>query len=155
MWLATDGWKSAGVFDPGSPSASPVTVDFATGLPAMFGVPKYSAALEEIRRQRGVAALFQHDLVSVDGNTATFAQAGNPEPVKKAFDLLHVSPKNKPHAFLASSPLANAAGYVDVHDNTTQHKRYPNVWSAGDASSLPTSDANWRITWGWSPPSAR
>jgi sulfide:quinone oxidoreductase len=146
MWLATDGWESAGVFNPSSPSTSPITATFATGLPAMFGVPKYSAALEEIRQQRGVAALFQHDLVSIEGNTATFAQANNPEPVKKSFDLLHVSPKNKPHAFLSSSPLANAAGYVDVHDNTTQHKRYPNIWSAGDASSLPTSKTVAAIT---------
>lgn len=146
MWLATDGWKSAGVFNPNSSTTSPITVDFATGLPAMFGVPKYSAALEEIRKQRGVAGLFQHDLVSIDGNTATFTQANNPEPVKKSFDLLHVSPKNKPHAFLSASPLANAAGYVDVHDNTTQHKLYPNIWSAGDASSLPTSKTVAAIT---------
>ena len=68
------------------------------------------------------------------------------EPVKKAFDLLHVSPKNKPHSFNSSSPLANAAGYVDVHDNTTPHKLFPNVWSAGDASSLPTSKTVAAIT---------
>jgi NADPH-dependent 2,4-dienoyl-CoA reductase/sulfur reductase-like enzyme len=146
MWLATDGWKSAGVFAPNAPSDSAISVDFATGLPAMFGVPKYSAALEEIRKQRGVNGLFQHDLVSIDGNTATFAQANNSEPVKKSFDLLHVSPKNKPHNFISSSPLANAAGYVDVHDNTTQHKLFPNVWSAGDASSLPTSKTVAAIT---------
>lgn len=146
MWLATDGWKSAGLFKANAPSDSAIEVDFATGLPAMFGVPKYSAALEEIRKQRGVNGLFQHDLVSISGNTATFAQANNPEPVEKHFDLLHVSPKNKPHSFLASSPLANATGYVDVHDNTTQHKKYPNIWSAGDASSLPTSKTVAAIT---------
>jgi NADPH-dependent 2,4-dienoyl-CoA reductase/sulfur reductase-like enzyme len=146
MWLATDGWQTAGLFNSNEPSKSAISVDFATGLPAMFGVPKYSAALEEIRKQRGVTGLFQHDLVAIDGNTATFTQANNPEPVKKSFDLLHVSPKNKPHAFLSSSPLANAAGYVDVHDNTTQHKRYPNIWSAGDASSLPTSKTVAAIT---------
>jgi NADPH-dependent 2,4-dienoyl-CoA reductase/sulfur reductase-like enzyme len=146
MWLATDGWKSAGSFVPKN-SSSPITVDFATGLPAMFGVPKYSAALNEIRQQRGVNALFQHDLTAVSGNTATFTDSNNPnEPVTKHFDLLHVSPKNKPHAFIASSPLANATGYVDVHDNTTQHKKYSNVWSAGDASSLPTSKTVAAIT---------
>ena len=148
MWLATDGWQTAGVFSPNEPSKSAISVDFATGLPAMFGVPKYSAALEEIRKQRGVTGLFQHDLVAIDSaaKTATFAQANNPEPVTKSFDLLHVSPKNKPHAFLSASPLANAAGYVDVHDNTTQHKLYPNIWSAGDASSLPTSKTVAAIT---------
>lgn len=148
MWLATDAWAQAGLFNPANPSSSAITVDFATGLPAMFGVPKYSAALEEIRKARGVAGLFQHDLVSIDNstNTATFAQANNPEPVQKRFDFLHVAPKNKPHAFLADSPLANPAGYVAVSDSTTQHSKYPNVWSAGDASSLPTSKTVAAIT---------
>lgn len=146
MWLATDAWKQAGLFTPNEASKSAITVDFATGLPAMFGVPKYSAALEEIRKARGVQGLFQHDLASIEGNTATFTQANNPEPVKKHFDFLHVSPKNKPHAFLSSSPLANSTGYVDVDDHTTQHKRFPNIWSAGDASSLPTSKTVAAIT---------
>lgn len=146
MWLATDAWKQAGLFAPHEPNNSAITVDFATGLPAMFGVPKYSAALEEIRKARGVNGLFQHDLVSIVGNKATFAQANNPEPVEKKFDFLHVAPKNKPHAFISASPLANATGYVDVDDATTQHKKYANVWSAGDASSLPTSKTVAAIT---------
>lgn len=149
MWLATDAWKQAGTFTPEAGAGkSAITVDFATGLPAMFGVPKYSAALEEIRKARGVQGLFQHDLVAIeeDGQTAVFTQANNPEPVKKKFDFLHVAPKNKPHAFLSSSPLANPAGYVDVDDFTTQHKKFPNVWSAGDASSLPTSKTVAAIT---------
>ncbi|KAM0722389.1 hypothetical protein Q7P37_001830 [Cladosporium fusiforme] len=146
MWLATDAWQQAGLFAPNEPKSSAISVDFATGLPAMFGVPKYSAALEEIRQARGVQGLFQHDLVSIEGNTATFTQANNPEPVTKNFDFLHVSPKNKPHAFLSASPLANATGYVDVDDHTTQHKKYANIWSAGDASSLPTSKTVAAIT---------
>ena len=41
--------------------------------------------------------------------------------------------------FIANSPLANEAGFVEVDKATTQHVRYPNVFSLGDASSLPTS----------------
>ena len=35
--------------------------------------------------------------------------------------------------------VANADGWVDVDRDTLQHVRYPNVFSLGDASSLPTS----------------
>jgi len=35
--------------------------------------------------------------------------------------------------------LANLAGFVDVHDHTLRHQKYPNIWSLGDSSSLPTS----------------
>ena len=41
--------------------------------------------------------------------------------------------------FVRRSPLANAAGWVEVDKSTTQHVRYSNVFALGDASSLPTS----------------
>ncbi|UNI19364.1 Eukaryotic sulfide quinone oxidoreductase [Purpureocillium takamizusanense] len=145
MWLALDHWKRAGLYNANN-SDSPVQVSFATGLPVMFGVPKYSAKLDELRRQRGVEGLFQHDLVAVDGNQATFARPDGQQQVTRRFDLLHVVPKMGPHAFVKDSPLANEAGYVDVDDGTTRHKKYPNVWSAGDASSLPTSKTAAAIT---------
>ncbi|GAB7364649.1 hypothetical protein MBLNU230_g5452t1 [Neophaeotheca triangularis] len=145
MWLALDGWKRAGVYNPEKASASPIQISFATGMPVMFGVPKYSQRLEELRVQRGVEGLFQHDLVAIEGNTATLARPDG-QQIKKHFDLLHATPKMGPHAFIKSSKLANEAGFVDVHDNTLQHKTYPNVWSLGDASSLPTSKTAAAIT---------
>ncbi|AEO67599.1 uncharacterized protein THITE_2116481 [Thermothielavioides terrestris NRRL 8126] len=146
MWLALDHWKRAGLYQPqqGGSSSSPIQIAFATGLPVMFGVPKYSAALEALRQARGVEGLFSHDLVEVDGETAVFA--GPDGPVRRRFDLLHVVPKMGAHAFVKQSPLANEAGFVDVDDATLRHKRYANVWSAGDASSLPTSKTAAAIT---------
>jgi NADPH-dependent 2,4-dienoyl-CoA reductase/sulfur reductase-like enzyme len=100
-----------------SPSAIDIT--FATGLPSMFGVPKYATALNQLRVERGVDALFEHDLTAIDGNTATFTGPGNTQ-VTQHFDFLHVSPKNKPHTFVAESSIANAAGYVDVSTRNSQ-----------------------------------
>lgn len=144
MWLALDYWKKAGLYSPSNASASPISIAFATGLPTMFGVPKYSAALEKLRQERGVEGLFAHDLISIDGNTATFAHGK--EQVTRKFDLMHVTPKMGPHAFVKNSPIANEAGFVDVDDETLQHKKWKNVWSAGDASSLPTSKTAAAIT---------
>ena len=146
MWLALDHWKRAGLYDPSNPSGSAIQLSYATGLPSMFAVPKYSAALEALRKERGVEGLFQHDLVAIEGNKAVFARPDGDQQVSKQFDLLHVVPKMGPHAFVKNSALANEAGFVDVDDGTTQHKKYPNVWSAGDASSLPTSKTAAAIT---------
>ncbi|CAN8105549.1 unnamed protein product [Discula destructiva] len=135
MWMALSQWEKDGVRRETLPY-------FATGAPAMFAVPKYAKALEELRVERKVEGLFQHNLVGVDveNKVATFANlADNGNQVRKPFDFLHVTPPQKPFAFVAESPLADAAGWVDVDKSTTQHTRYPNVFSLGDASSLPNS----------------
>lgn len=146
MWLALDHWKRKGLYDPANPAGSAINISFATGLPVMFGVPKYNAALTEMQQQRGVNGLFQHDLVAVEGDKAVFARPDGQEQVTKRFDLLHVAPKMGSPAFVKNSPLANEAGFVDVDDATAQHKKYANVWSAGDASSLPTSKTAAAVT---------
>ncbi|THV51645.1 hypothetical protein BGAL_0103g00040 [Botrytis galanthina] len=146
MWLALDHWKRAGLYDIKDPSNSAINISFATGLPTMFGVPKYSAKLEELRKERLVEGLFQHDLTAIDGNKATFTRPDGKGQVTRDFDLLHVVPKNKPHDFVKNSVLANDAGYVNVDEGTTRHIKYHNIWSAGDASSLPTSKTVAAIT---------
>jgi NADPH-dependent 2,4-dienoyl-CoA reductase/sulfur reductase-like enzyme len=146
MWLALDHWKRAGLYDVKHPSRSAINITFATGLPTMFGVPKYSAKLEELRKERSVEGLFQHDLIAIDGNTATFNCPDGKGQITKDFDFLHVVPKNKPHDFVKNSLLANDAGFVDVDEGTTRHKKYHNIWSAGDASNLPTSKTVAAIT---------
>jgi NADPH-dependent 2,4-dienoyl-CoA reductase/sulfur reductase-like enzyme len=83
--------------------------------------------------------------VAIDGNTAIFTGPdGN--NVKRKFDFLHAVPKIGPYAFVISSDLANDSGCVDVNQRTTRHTKYPNIWSAGDASSLPTSKTVAAIT---------
>ncbi|KAL3417441.1 Sulfide:quinone oxidoreductase/flavo-binding protein [Phlyctema vagabunda] len=146
MWLALDHWKRTGLYDINSPSNSAINITFATGLPTMFGVPKYNAKLEELRKERSVDGLFQHNLIAIHGNTATFSSPDGKSQVTKDFDLLHVVPKNRPHDFIKNSALANDAGYVDVREDTLQHQQYHNIWSAGDASSLPTSKTVAAIT---------
>ncbi|RAR04186.1 Sulfide:quinone oxidoreductase mitochondrial precursor [Stemphylium lycopersici] len=145
MWLALDHWRRAGLYED-EPDSSAIDVTFATGLPTMFGVPKYSAKLDELRKERGVEGLFEHNLVSIDGNTATFARPAGEEPVHRHFDFLHVAPRNVPHAFVKESELSNEAGFVDVDQHSLRHKKWKNVWSIGDASSLPTSKTVAAIT---------
>lgn len=77
----------------------------------MFGVPKYSKALEELRVQRHVEGLFQHSLVGVDvkNKTATFKNlADNGKEVEREFGFLHVVPPQKAWDWVAKSPLGKS-----------------------------------------------
>ncbi|CAA9964390.1 Sulfide quinone reductase [Pyrenophora teres f. maculata] len=144
MWLALDHWRRAGSYA-SSPSQSPIQATFATGMPTMFGVPKYSAVLDELREKRGVAALFEHNLVSIAGNTASFERPGR-GPHRQTFDFLHVAPRNIPHAFVAGSGLADDAGFVDVDPYSLRHNAFRNIWALGDAAGLPTSKTMAAVT---------
>ncbi|KAI1083133.1 FAD/NAD(P)-binding domain-containing protein [Whalleya microplaca] len=135
LWMALSQWNRNGV-------RNNIDATFATGAAAMFAVPKYSKALEELRQQRNVEGLFQHNLVAVDAKNkvATFKNlADNGKEVQREFGFLHVVPPQKPWDWVAKSPLADDAGWVDVNKSTTQHNKYPNIFSIGDASSLPNS----------------
>ncbi|RYP22865.1 hypothetical protein DL765_001461 [Monosporascus sp. GIB2] len=135
LWMALSQWNRNGV-------RGDIDATFATGAASMFAVPKYSEALERLRRERNVEGLFQHNLVAVDAKNkvATFKNlADNDKEVQREFGFLHVVPPQKPWDWVAKSPLADAAGWVDVDKATTRHNKYANVFSIGDASSLPNS----------------
>jgi sulfide:quinone oxidoreductase len=55
------------------------------------------------------------------------------------YDLIHVTPPMSAPDFISGSELAGEGGWVEVDKHTLQHVRYANVFSLGDASSLPTS----------------
>ena len=77
----------------------------------MFAVPKYSEALEQLRKERDVEGLFQHNLVAVDAEkkVATFKNLGDSgKEVKREYDFLHVVPPQKPWDWVAKSPLGRS-----------------------------------------------
>jgi sulfide:quinone oxidoreductase len=119
-------------------------LDFYTHAPAIFGVPYFARALVKVAARYGIGVHYQENLVAVDGNakTATFEfvddkRKGQTETVP--FDLLHVSPPQSPPEEIKKSPLANAAGWVEVDQNSMRHVRYANIYSLGDCCSTPNS----------------
>jgi sulfide:quinone oxidoreductase len=55
------------------------------------------------------------------------------------YDMIHITPPQGPLEVVKQSTLANNDGWVDVDKFTLRHVRFPNVFSLGDASGLPTS----------------
>ena len=140
MWQAWDRYKTTG-------RDQSVQVSFFTGMPTMFAVPKYSEVLNALRVERGIPGYFQHNLTTIDvaNRKATFKKPDGSDHVED-YTILHVTPPQGPSDSIKGSPLADKAGWVEVDPATTQHTRYENVFSLGDASSLPTSKTIAAIT---------
>jgi sulfide:quinone oxidoreductase len=137
MWLAEHHFRRAGV-------RGAVEVVFATAGAKMFGVKKYGDVLDRLVREREVVTRFHHNLIAVRPGfrEAVFTRAepgGAPEEVVMKYELLHVTPPQSAPDFVKRSPLADAAGWVEVDKHSLQHRRFANVYALGDASSLPTS----------------
>lgn len=136
MYLSCDAWRRRGVLDQAD-------VRFATAGTALFGVADYVPALMDYVRAYGISLDFGRRLTAVDGarRIATFAVAGpDGERVEQvAFDFLHVVPPQVAPDFIRASPLADAAGWVDVDQSTLRSKRWPNVFALGDVANTPNA----------------
>ncbi|WWC66982.1 uncharacterized protein I206_100889 [Kwoniella pini CBS 10737] len=124
---------------------------FITGMPSMFAVPDYAKALNAIREKKGIDALFNTNLVEIkpDEKVAVFevvAGEDKGKKIEKEYGILHAVPQMGPLDWIKKSPLADSVGWVDVDQGTLQHKKYDNVFSLGDSSSLPTSKTAAAIT---------
>lgn len=140
MWMAWDRFRK-------TKRGDNVKTMFYTGMPTMFGVPKYSQALEKLRIQRGVGGNFGHNLVSVDSanRKATFKKGdGSTEEVD--YTLLHAVPPMGPLDSMKGQPITDEAGWVTVDKDTLRHTEFGNVWALGDCSNLPTSKTVAAIT---------
>lgn len=132
MYLAADHWKKSGVL-------SDIEIEFCNAGAVLFGVAAYVPALMEYVDAYGIGLRFNHNLAAVDGaaRVATFLRTdadGKRETVKKEFDLLHVVPPQRAPDFIRASPLADAAGWVDVDAATLRHKAYENIFALGDVA---------------------
>jgi sulfide:quinone oxidoreductase len=134
MYLADDQFRKAGVRDKSN-------VIFATAGAGIFSVTKYAEALKKVIARKGIDVRFRHDLVEVRPETkeAVFSHVDSGDLITIPYELIHVTPPQSAPDFVKRSQLANEAGWVDVDKHTLQHARYRNVFSLGDASSLPTS----------------
>jgi len=132
-------------------------IDFMTPGGKYFGLPLYNEAVKKQFQERGQKANFHHELIAVDSQAkiATFRHEyevqgaydkeeeeyemiSKVKEVTMEYDFLHVTPPMKAHDVVKNSPLSwqkgnnGALGLIEVDSYTLQHKRYPNVFGAGD-----------------------
>lgn len=137
VYLTVDDLKRRGIRDR-------VDVEYYVHAPVIFGVPFFARQLVKVAEACGVKISYQHNLVAVDSKAkiASFEIVGGEKQgqrIQVPYDMLHVSPPQSPPDAIKSSPLANAAGWVEVNQNSMQHVRHANIFSLGDVASTPNS----------------
>ena len=136
MYLAADYFRKHRLLDKAD-------VELWSGGTRLFGVEKYEKTFLKVVKRDRIKLNFFVRLEEVDGPNhkakfVGFGEKNKGEVYWVDFDMLHITPPQSAPDFVRNSSLANAAGWVDVDKNTLQHVRYPNIFSLGDASSLPT-----------------
>ena len=137
MYLSGDAWLRNGVL-------KDIDIHFNNAGGVLFGVKDYVPALEGYVKKYGAHLNFFHNLVAVDGEArkAWFDVAKPDTPVERVemeFDMMHVCPPQTAPDFIRVSPLADAAGWVDVDQSTLRHTSYDNIWSLGDVMNAPNA----------------
>jgi sulfide:quinone oxidoreductase len=134
MYLAEEAFRASGVRDRSR-------VVFLNAKPTLFVSPYYVPPLERVIATRGIEVQLGQELTALrpEAREAVFRDVKTGVEQVLAYDMIHVTPPMGAPGFITASPLASAAGWVDVDKFTLQHVRYPNVFSLGDCSSLPTS----------------
>jgi len=136
-YLAADHLRRQGLLDE-------TEIRFALAGDVIFSVKDFVAPLQAVAARYGIHVDYATTLVAVDGAAReavfeTAAANGESERVTRRFDLLHVTPPQSAPDFVKQSPLASDAGWVDVDQQSLQHKQYPNVFALGDAAATPNS----------------
>ena len=137
LYLSADHWLRTG-------RLSDISVDFYNAGAVLFGVKEYVPALMRYIERYHAQLHFQHNLTRVDGPSrrAWFTRTdadGAKTTVETEFDMLHVVPPQIAPDFIRVSPLADAAGWVDVDQATLRHKTLPGVYGLGDATNAPNA----------------
>ncbi|PSS57283.1 FAD/NAD(P)-binding oxidoreductase [Pseudomonas sp. BBP2017] len=137
LYLSCDHWLRSG-------RLGNIQAQFFNAGAVLFGVADYVPALMEYIDKYAVDLQYSHRLVAVDGQArqATFIRTlpdGSSETRVQPFDMLHVVPPQVPADFIRTSPLADAAGWIDVDPATLRHRQFANIHALGDG--INTSNA--------------
>jgi sulfide:quinone oxidoreductase len=133
MYLSADHWTRQGVLNN-------IDIQFCNSGAVLFGVADYVPALMEYIKKYHIGLNFGETLVGIDGSghKATFMKNladGSKEKIVRDFDMIHVVPPQKAPDFVRVSPLADAAGWVDVDPYSLRHKSFTNVFALGDVAN--------------------
>ena len=134
---------------------------FATDSEKLFSLPEIDASLTKVQKQYDtITNRFRHNLVAMDvkNKIATFEEtyevkgeydddleeydvSEEKRMVEMKYDFIHVVPPMGPPQALVDSKLGwqkgTAKGWLEVDQETLQHRRYNNVFGIGDVCGIP------------------
>lgn len=115
------------------------TIDFHSAIPTVFSVPVINQEVLDRWKAADIPVHFRSRLVAIDidAQKATFAKEDGSQVVED-YDFIHIPPPMRAPDAVKNSPLAwqegpmAGGGWLEVDPGTLQHKRYKNVFGAGD-----------------------
>lgn len=136
-YLCADYWQRQGVSDD-------IRKVLVLPTPGMFGVPEFSAVLDEVVARYGIEVRFNSEVTEIDPDERKAVILDRATDTKDTveYTAMHVTPPQSAPDWVKASDLAdsaNPAGYVEVDKATMRHVRYPSVFALGDAGSTPNS----------------
>jgi sulfide:quinone oxidoreductase len=137
MYLACDYWRKQGVLDD-------IRVVMVVPTPTVYGVPGVDEELNRKIAEYGIELRCNSEVRQVDAGARTVqlqdSATGAMETL--AYDVLHAVPHQSAPDWLKATDLpapGDEHGFVEVDPETLRHRRYPNVWSLGDAAATKNS----------------
>jgi len=134
---------------------------YATAKSKLFSLPEIDKSLTNIQKGYDtISNKFRHNLIAIDVNNkvATFEETYEikgaydedleeydtteaKRQVKMPYDFIHIVPPMGASQALVDSKLGwqkgTAKGWLEVDQETLQHRRYPNVFGIGDVCGIP------------------
>ena len=134
---------------------------YATDSEKLFHIPEIDKSLTEVqKRYDTITNHFRHNLVAIDvkKKVATFEEtyeikgeydedleeyeiSEEKRMIDISYDFIHIVPPMGPPKALTDSLLGwqkgTAKGWLEVDQETLQHRRYPNVFGMGDVCGIP------------------
>ncbi len=115
-----------------------VEIVFATPLSGAFTRPHASAVFGDLLSKKGIHVEPDFNIMEVDNGKQLMRSYDDREI---PYDLLVTVPLNMGAKVIAESGMGDDLNYVPVDKFTLQSKKWENVWSIGDANSIPASKA--------------
>ncbi|MGH1361815.1 MAG: NAD(P)/FAD-dependent oxidoreductase [Burkholderiaceae bacterium] len=125
---------------------------YANHSKSLFGVPIVAEKVRMLFEERGISPVLSHVLEGIDPGRkiARFTTSSGTQEID--YDYLHVIPPQRAPDFVRQSGLSWAdkwvdQGWVEVDPHSLRHRRYPNVFAAGDVAGIPKGKTAASVKW--------
>jgi sulfide:quinone oxidoreductase len=127
-------------------------IRYANNSDALFGVPIVAEKVRMLFAERRIEPVLSHVLKRVDPGRrlATFATANGEQEI--GYDYLHVIPPQRAPAVIREAGLSWPdkwvdQGWAEVDRETLRHRRYPEIFAAGDVAGVPKGKTAASVKW--------
>lgn len=130
-YMACDFWREQGVL-------GDIRVVLVVPTPTVYGVDGVDAVLERKIAEYGIELRASTTVASIEAADRRIRLQGPGGGEDLGYDLLHVVPPQSAPDWLKATTLPapdDQSGCVEVDPELLRHRRYPNVWSLGDAAA--------------------